>query len=381
MNFQPYVLLFTHKLLPFALAVIGFGLLISVHELGHFVFCKLFGVHTPSFSIGFGPSLIEKKIGDTKFKLAAIPLGGYVEIAGQAEVGQGKQLHAKDTSERSFMSKAYWQKAFIILGGVIFNILFAYLIFSVLFMVGIPKQKGELVVSSVLEGSAAAKYDLKSKDKIVAINNKQISSEPDKMLLEMQTLLSKEIAENPFKQITLSVIRNDEKKDLKVTLGGKDVDGKTIGSLGVYFEPQLTPIEGEYQKFSIPQAIIKGVNATHNVIFQIIYGLKTLIQQRSFKGAGGPIMIISKSFESAQRGLISLFIFLAIISVNLAIINILPLGALDGGQLLFVSIEAIIRRQIPEIIKIAINLTSWILLIWLIIYLSFRDILMIFNKR
>ena len=144
-------------------------------------------------------------------------------------------------------------------------------------------------------------------------------------------------------------------------------------------EPQLTPIKGKYQRYSFFKSIGKGISATNNLIIQMLYGLKTLFQQKSFKGAGGPIIIISKTFESAQKGFSALFIFLAIISINLAIINLLPIGALDGGQFLFITIEAITRKQIPEIIKLIINLTSWVLLISLILYLSFRDVIRIFN--
>ncbi len=379
MNIQPYMMVFTNKLLPFFFAIVGFGLLITVHEFGHFIFCKIFRIDTPTFSIGMGPAIYKKKIGNTNFTLAAIPLGGYVEIAGQAEVGQGKQKLAKDMSNRSFAVKPYWQKAFVILGGVIFNFLFAYLVFSILFMVGIPKQKGSLIVNSIVENSAAAKYGLQKNDKIISINNKAISSEPDKMIVEMQTILLKELSDNPDKEVNLLITRNGQEKELKIKLGSKKEGGKKIGSLGAMLEPQLTPIKGEYQRYSFFKAIGRGIGATNNLIVQMLYGLKILFQQRSLKGAGGPIMIISKTFESAQKGFSTLFIFLAIISINLAIINLLPIGALDGGQFLFVTIEAIIRRQIPEVIKLAINLTSWVLLISLILYLSFRDIVRIFN--
>lgn len=379
MNIQPYMMILTHKFLPFLFAIVGFGLLITVHELGHFIFCKVFGIHTPTFSIGMGPAIYKKKIGQTNFTLASIPLGGYVEIAGMSEVGQGEQKHAKDKSERSFANKPYWQKALVILGGVIFNLLFAYFVFSILFMVGIPKQRGSLIINTVIEKSAAEKYGLQKNDTIIAINNKKISNEPDKMILEMQTILLKQLANNPDKTINLLVTRNGQEKDLKIKLGYKTIDGKTIGSLGAMIEPQLTPIEGQHQKYPFFTAIKKGITATNNLVIQMLYGLKMLIKQRSLKGAGGPILIISKTFESAQKGFSALFIFLAIISINLAIINLLPIGALDGGQFLFVTIEAIIRRPIPEVIKMTINLASWIFLISLILYLSFRDIVRIFN--
>ena len=112
----------------------------------------------------------------------------------------------------------------------------------------------------------------------------------------------------------------------------------------------------------------------------MVHGIVDLVKSKSLKGAGGPILIISQTYQTAQRGIIPLLFFLALISINLAIINILPIGALDGGQLLFASIEAIIRREIPEIIKNVINMASWIALISLILYLSYKDIILLFNK-
>ncbi|MFH1643967.1 MAG: M50 family metallopeptidase [bacterium] len=381
MNIQPYMFTLTHKFLPFLLAIIGFGILITVHEFGHFIFCKIFGIHTPTFSIGMGPTIFSKKIGDTNFRLAAIPLGGYLEIAGQAEVGQGEQKFARDTSKRSFANRPYWQKAFVILGGIIFNILFAYLILSTLFMVGIPKAKGALIVDSVVKESAAEKYGLEKNDKIISINKKTISSDPDEMFEQMQSVVFKELSDNPDKQITLSVLRDGKIKNIDLILGSKTIGGKNIGSLGAMIGTELTTIEGQYQKYPVFESLKRGAISTYNLIVQMFYGLKMLIKQRSLKGAGGPIMIISKTFETAQKGFSTLLIFLAIISINLAIINLLPIGALDGGQFLFVTIEAIIRRQIPEIIKVVINLASWIFLISLILYLSFKDILTIFNNK
>jgi len=108
---------FSAKMLPLLWAFLGIGVLITIHECGHFVFCKLFGVHTPTFSIGFGPEIFRKKIGTTNFRLAAIPLGGYVEIAGHAEVGQGDQEFASVVGPESFESKSYWQKILVMSGG------------------------------------------------------------------------------------------------------------------------------------------------------------------------------------------------------------------------------------------------------------------------
>jgi regulator of sigma E protease len=164
MSLHALALFFSVKLLPLLYAVIGFGALIAIHECGHFLFCKLFGIHTPTFSIGFGPELYRKQIGKTNFRLAAIPLGGYVEIAGLAEVGQGEQEHAHITGEESFDSKPWWQKFFVLSGGILCNLLFAYIVFSILFMVGSPRQQQAVMVAGIVKESAAELSGLKPGD-------------------------------------------------------------------------------------------------------------------------------------------------------------------------------------------------------------------------
>ena len=119
--------------------LIGINFVVGIHEFGHFLFCKFFKIRTPTFSFGFGPYLASKKIGDTTFALSSIPLGGYVEIAGSAEMGQGdqKEAHARDTG--SFAIKPYWQKLLVMIGGIVFNLIFAYAALIFLFMIGLPK--------------------------------------------------------------------------------------------------------------------------------------------------------------------------------------------------------------------------------------------------
>ncbi len=377
MNLNALAIIFSTKFLPLVLAIIGFGLLITVHEFGHFLFCKIFGIHTPTFSIGMGPTLFKKQIGKTNFRIAAIPIGGYVEISGLAEVGQGKQKSAKGVGKDSFASKPYWQKVLVMLGGVLFNLIFAYLIFSILFFIGIPKQKAEIYINTKVENMIKEKYGLQAQDKIIAINNQVLSNKPKELMPQLFKNLIKPVSQNFDFNIELRVLRNGEKVNLTIKAISKELNEKILNSL----EFKTTQIEGQYEKYPLLGSIAQGIKVTNQWIYQIIAGIKYLITQRTLKGAGGPVMIISKTFETAQKGLIPLLIFLAIISINLAIINLLPLGALDGGQILFATIEAIIRREIPVIIRLTINLASWILLISLILYLSYKDILRLFMGK
>jgi regulator of sigma E protease len=241
-------------------------------------------------------------------------------------------------------------------------------------MVGKPGQKPAVIVSAIVKDSAAAQFGLSEGDQIVAINGQRLLDQEDKLLIESHAILLKEIKGNPNKEITLQIIRDDKETALPVKLGSKKDGELEIGSLGAVFE---TPI----QKLPFFQAIKTGIAMTNQWIYNIAFAVKSLISQRSLEGAGGPVMILSQSFSSATHGATSLFIFLALISINLALMNILPIGALDGGQLLFVTIEALIGRRIPDSIKIAINLASWAFFISLALLLTYQDIKLLFGSK
>ena len=124
--FSDQLLSLAQSLFFIIIGIMGIGFLIGFHEFGHFIFCKIFHIRTPSFSIGMGPRIFKKKIGETEFALSLLPLGGYVEIAGAAEVGQGEQKEAYSTDQNSFASKPYYQKMLVMAGGIVFNLMFAY---------------------------------------------------------------------------------------------------------------------------------------------------------------------------------------------------------------------------------------------------------------
>lgn len=318
-----------------------------------------------------GPSIFQKKIGDTNFRLAIIPIGGYVEIAGMAEVGQGGQAHAYDISPRSFRSKPYWQRVLVLVGGILFNIFFAYMVFSVLYMTGMPVQKEvALFVKKVKKEDMP--LGIQPGDRLLAVNNRRLHADP-KILYPALRKLAEELSKKKGEAVELRLLRG--KKELVISVpGSKNGSNLQRGLLaGATVYPET--IRVEYEKYSVFQAIKKGVAKTHEWVGKFLVSIKMLAFKRNIKDFGGPIMIVSQSFQMAQQGLLLLLVFLAIISINLAIINLLPIGALDGGQLLFETIEFIIRRPIPEIIRFSVNLLSWVLILGLILFLSYQDIL------
>lgn len=364
------------KFLPFLYALVGFGLLITIHECGHFLFCKLFGIHTPTFSIGMGPTIFQRKVGDTNFRLALIPIGGYVEIEGIAEVGQGDQAHADSLGPRSFSTKPYWQRFLVLIGGILFNLIFAYFVFAGLYLTGMPVQKEvDLVIRKVGEISKNNKVDLRVGDKILSINKHKLYSDP-KRLFESLKVVSEELSGKDRKDAEVRVKRGKRKVSVRIP---KEVNGSNLqrGILGGS-TLGLNIIRVEYERYSIFQSIKMGMIKTHELIGRVFSGLKMLVTQRSIKGFGGPIMIVTQSFKMAKRGFRMLFNFLALISINLAVINLLPIGALDGGQLVFETVEAILRRKIPNVIRFSVNIVSWFFILGLILLLSYQDIISLF---
>jgi len=345
--------------------LIGINFLVTIHELGHFLFCKLFNIKTPTFSIGMGSFIVSKKIGDTTFGIARWPLGGYVEIGGLAEVGQGEQKEAALAGPQSFAEKPYWQKFLVLFGGIITNILFAYFAFSLIFMLGVPKspiaypENASTEVEVVTSQSPAQKAGLRKSDIITKIDETEISSAKEAI---------EYIHAHAGKEITLQVSRQGDSISLPITIESKEIMGKKSGLIGVAFAMHALPAS------SFLQSIKKGFTITNTHIINTFKAFAFMFFKRDMSLAGGPIAMIKASADGIQSGFKVFLMLLAIISINLAVLNTFPLPILDGGQLLFATIEAIIRRPLNEQIREYIHIASWIGILLLVAFLSARDI-------
>ncbi len=338
-------------------ALFGVGFLIAFHELGHLIFAKLFNVYAPSFSIGFGPRLLQFKWGETTYALSLIPLGGYVELAGSEEMGQGEQTHAKDISERSFASKPYWQKLLIMLGGIGFNILFAYVALSLLYTQGAPCfgtmcNDKPAYIGAIHQG-AAQKAGLLPGDTIIAVAGE---STPN------VEALTKALRPHIEKPVALTILRNNKEVPATITPDGQTIGEETRPLLGLNWEEQKMPFL---------DALKAGWQGTWAMIVQVAGALKNLTKSR--KGLGGPLMLICKVTQFAGFGFKMFLFILALISVNLAVFNVLPLPIFDGGQVLFFSIEAILGRPLSEKARHNIHYYTWLFVIALVIYLTLKD--------
>ena len=372
----PQIATLTDNLLPLIGSILAFLSIITVHEFGHFIFCKLFNVKTPTFSIGAGPVIAKKMIGETEFILSLLPVGGFVEIGGLSEPGQGDQASASDRSERSFEMKPYWQKMLILCGGIFFNILFAFIVYTTLYATGMPKVfLTNVTITSVSANGPADRAGLQEGDLIVGVNHKEFASTEGAM---SSIEFTKTLLASNHSPLYLLVQRNERHLKLTITPESDPKDGPTapakimatLASNGSYgLSPGLDIVTSAKKAYI---AIYDQAAGTFSM-------MGSLFKERTLTGIGGPVMIFSQLFKTAKVGFRSVLLFVCYVNIGLAVINVLPLGALDGGQIAFATIEFVTRRKLHDTFKIWVNIFSIILFGTLFLYLTFRDALALFG--
>jgi regulator of sigma E protease len=314
--------------------IIVLGILVFVHEFGHFLLAKRLGVGVLTFALGFGAKLIGRKIGETEYKICAIPLGGYVKLIGE---NPEEEVREEDRI-RSFSFQPIWKRALIISAGPFFNFFLAAVLFSLVnLLIGIPSSP-TAKIGEVSAGFPAEEAGLRKGDLVLSIDEEQVSEWED---------LSQIIRNSKGKELLLKVRRDGDIIDIKVT--PKPITDKNIfGEEVKIFRIGITPAEGGALKRVNPfLAIGTGFLQTWNGIKLTVLGIVKLIQRViPAKEIGSPIMIAKMAGEQAKKGILSLALFTAIISINLGIINLFPIPILDGGHFLFLALEAVLRRPI-----------------------------------
>ncbi|MBI4698759.1 MAG: RIP metalloprotease RseP [Nitrospirae bacterium] len=349
--------------------ILFFGLLIFIHELGHFIFAKLLGVKVLKFSLGFGPKLISRQIGETEYMISAVPLGGYVKPLGE-EIGE--EL-TEEEKPRAMNYQPVWKRALIVLAGPVFNLLLAYIIFSVFLSLSYPVAIPDLdsittTIEDVMKDSPAMRAGLKKDDKIISIDGISVNDWG-----EMSEILSK----NAGKELDLKVKRGADLIDIKVVpepTKDKDNQGRevVVGRIGISKKMAAEIIQSD----SLISAPFKGFQAVYgwSVLTVKVIG-KLLTGAVSAKQVGGPILIIDSAAKAASAGVFTYFNFIAIISINLAVFNLLPVPVLDGGHLVLFSIEALRGRPLSDKILNVVNRAGIALLILLIAFVFYNDIM------
>jgi len=387
--------------------------LILVHEWGHFIVAKKTGMRVDEFGIGFPPKLFGIKKGETEYTFNALPIGGFVKIFGEngeideqsispvatkgsdrrseanAEAGEGgTKVVSQNTSHeasatleykpdpRAFNNRPKWAQALVLIAGVVMNILFAWLLFSVTYMIGVPAEVEEsaagpdsqLLIAGTLPDSPASVIPAGSE--IVSVRNGAVT------------------LDNPTPSSFSEFVTNNAPAELEIEYqqGGEVAIVMITPAQGIVSDDPERYVVGaslaliEIQKQSFLTAIGKGFNSTINGLQAITVGLFTLIGQ-SFSGTAdftqvaGPVGIVGMVGDAAAFGLTALLTFTAIISLNLAVINLLPFPALDGGRLVFVAIEAVTGKDIPAQWAGRINLVGFVLLLTLMVAVTYNDII------
>lgn len=333
------------------------GLLIFVHELGHFITAKMVGIKVERFSLGFPPRMIGKKIGDTDYCISWIPLGGYVKMAGMIDESMDATIRGEPWE---FQSKPIWQRTIVISAGSFMNILTAIVIFAlVAYFYGIPKPNGAQI-SEVLAGKPAAAIGLQPGDVIVSVNNQSVKDAEE---------LTSIIHQYPEQEIEISWVHEGKIFTSKV-IPERDPE-RNIGLIGIRVGTRMI-----YQKTGFIDAWGYGISTSVMFVKLIGKSLKLIITgKEKLKDAfGGPITIAVLAGESAKMGWQNLLQFTAFISLNLGLLNILPVPVLDGGHLVFLLIEAIRRKPVSIKTRLVVQKIGMALLLALMIFIIFNDI-------
>ena len=318
-------------------SIFVFMLVIMLHELGHYTVAKLAGIRVNEFSIGMGPKIFQKSGKETKYSIRLLPLGGYVALEGESE---------DSDDPRSFSNVSVYKRMAVVVAGVFMNLILAILTFIIIAsIIGVPSDSNS--IGHIKNPSPAYEAGLVKGDKIVEINNVEVNSWT-------------EIVEN------ISDKKPGQELDIKIDRDGKIIDKKII--------PQ--EIEGKIAigiGFSKdPGSVIKyGFTKTHEVIadvFNVLGGLFT--GKYGVSMLSGPVGVISVIGQATSAGIINLLFILALISANLAVVNILPIPALDGGKLLLLIIEAITGYKVSEKVESILSMIGLILLFSLMAYVT-----------
>lgn len=342
------------------------SILILVHEFGHFIAAKKNGVKVEEFGLGFPPRIFSVKKGETIYSINLLPLGGFVKVFGE-------EYHEKvENKDRAFVYKKPWQKALIIVSGVIGNLLLAWFLLSYLATQGILIASNKVIIEQVQNNTPAQQAGLKIGDiiKTIKVDNKvKVVEKPEDLI---------KIANNKSGKEMLLNIKSSKGVEKTVRITARKDFPKDQGPLGISISGS------ELQKYSIIQAPIVGLQLTFKYLVLILAGFgdlfKSLIsfQKPAFEVAG-PIGIAQFTGQALKIGQSALIEFAAALSLNLAVLNIIPFPALDGGRLSFVLYEWITKRRINKNFEKGANAIGMLILLSLVFIITINDIIRIFK--
>lgn len=368
--------------------IIVLGILIFVHELGHFLVAKWLGIRVEKFSLGFGPKLIGWHWGETEYLLSAFPLGGYVKLFGEGGFAENEMIEedyeqnpaslpqpsetslSDEDRAQSFAHRPVWQRMAVVIAGPAFNMFFAWLLLIMLYLAGMPIMKAS--IGEVFKDKPAARTGLQPGDLITAVNGRTIRQWED---------FSAEMAKAKA-EVAITILRKDKTTTLRMTpelSESKNLFGETIKKPIVGVSPAYDVVT---QRFGLVDALQLGNAKAVEVTKLTVLSLAKLFQGVvPLKTVGGPIMIADMANKAAQSGGATFFLLLAVVSINLGVLNLLPVPVLDGGHLLFYTVELIIRRPVPQKVREFAQQAGMVLLIGLMVLAFYNDIMRYFISK
>ena len=326
-----------------------FGIIVFIHEFGHFITAKASGMRVDEFAIGFGPAIAKKRKGETLYSIRAIPLGGYNKIAGMDP--------EEPLDDRSFLNKPVWKRFIVIAAGAVFNFLLAIVIFFMIYAVnGIQTPSMEPVVGNMMSNSPAMTAHMTVNDRIVSINGKPVNEWTD---------ISKSLQGTANTLVPIVVNRDGVNQELTVIPEAVGNEGRAV--IGINPVMNSMPL-------NVAEAVVQSLHTTGFVLVSMVDGIWSMITGHTNAELAGPIGVAQMAGQVAESGFANLLPFTALLSLNLGVINLLPIPALDGGHLIVLIIEGITRRRLPAKALQYIQMTGIVILLALFVYATTHDI-------
>jgi len=353
-------------MITFFIFLLILGVLITIHEFGHFIVAKRLGVRVEKFSFGFGKRILSKKKNGTEYSISLIPLGGYVKLAGDS------QEEFKNNPDE-YLSKKPSQRAQIIFSGPLLNYVLGFLCFWLIFFIGYPTLTTK--VGGLIEGFGAKDAGIQVGDKIIAVDDKKVDFWED-----LQRAIQ---AKKTSVKVSLSVLRENKEYIIEVKIKEKQLDDvlgqkRSVGLIGIMPKDEIVKV-----KHGLLKSFILGINKTldltiltYKALWRMILG--KLSMRESITGPLGIFYITSKA---ANLGMIALLHLVAVLSVSLGIFNLLPLPVLDGGHIVLLAIEKIRGRQLNVKTERIITQIGFTLIVSLAIFATYNDLLRFFGDK